>query len=52
MVKGVGEGKSLRPAYLIQELRRLFPNLSVVDEENRKLSDRELTRRGGIEKVA
>ena len=52
MVKGVGEGKSLRPAYLIQELRRLFPNLSVVDEENRKLSDREITRRGGIEKVA
>ena len=47
-----GEGKSLRPAYLIQELRRLFPNLSVVDEENRKLSDREITRRGGIEKVA
>ena len=52
MVKGVGGGKSLRPAYLIQELRRLFPNLSVVDEENRKLSDREITRRGGIEKVA
>ena len=45
-----GEGKSLRPAYLIQELRRLFPNLSVVDEENRKLSDREITRRGGSRK--
>ena len=37
---------------LYTSLRRLFPNLSVVDEENRKLSDREITRRGGIEKVA
>ena len=37
------DGKSLRPSYLIQELRRLYPALEVEDEEKRKIQDGELT---------
>lgn len=43
------EGKSVRPAYLIQDLRRMYPLLPVVDEEERKLKERELTEGMGIE---
>ena len=32
-------GKTIRPAYLIQELRRLYPKLRVQDEEKKKLPD-------------
>lgn len=42
------DGKSLRPAYLIQDIRRLFPELSVVDEEQKGLAGSELTERLGI----
>ena len=37
------DGKSLRPAYLVTELRKLFPKLVVQDEEQNLLIDRELT---------
>lgn len=37
------DGKALRPAYLVQDLRRLFPGLEIEDEEYRKLSEKELT---------
>ncbi len=43
------EGKSVRPAYLIQDLRRMYPLIAVVDEEERKLKERELTEGMGIE---
>ncbi len=47
-----GEGKTLRPAYLIQDIRRLFPDLKTVDEEKRPLEQRELTRKTGIGELA
>ncbi len=37
------DGKALRPAYLVQDIRRLFPELQVRDEELRTLSEQELT---------
>ena len=47
-----GDGKTLRPAYLVQDIRRLFPNIKVWDEEKRPLSEREMTRAGGIRMLA
>lgn len=38
------DGKALRPAYLVQDMRRLFPELQVQDEEMRTLSEQELTK--------
>lgn len=43
------EGKSMRPAYLIQEIRRLYPLLCVTDEETKDLCGRELTEDMGVE---
>ncbi|MGN1192094.1 MAG: helicase-exonuclease AddAB subunit AddB [Dorea sp.] len=43
------DGKSIRPAYLVQELQRLYPLLEVKDEEGRKLTEREFTEKQGIE---
>ena len=43
-----GDGKSLRPAYLISDIRRLFPGLRTVDEEKRAMAETELTRKTGI----
>ena len=42
------DGKSIRPSYLIQELRRLFPLLPVQDEEGLALPLREITEKMGI----
>lgn len=47
-----GDGKSLRPAYLISDIRRLFPGLRTVDEEKWAMAETELTRKTGILKVA
>lgn len=46
------DGKSLRPSYLIQDVRRLFPWMEVIDEERRTAQTREFTRKTGIRKVA
>lgn len=43
------EGKSLRPAYLIQDIKRLYPKLKVVDEEKKGLMQQELTRKTGMD---
>lgn len=37
------EGKTLRPAYLIQDILRLYPSLKVIDEDKKSLSETELT---------
>ncbi len=37
------EGKSLRPAYIIQEIKKLYPKMKIVDEEKRTLREQELT---------
>jgi len=44
-----GDGKSLRPSYLVQEIQKLFPKLTVTDEENRRFADKELTKGQGID---
>lgn len=41
------EGKSLRPAYLVQDLKQLFTKLHIEDEEKREISCRELTKKEG-----
>lgn len=43
------DGKSIRPSYLVQELRRLFPLVKVQDEEERPLCQRELTEEMGLD---
>ncbi len=46
------DGKTLRPAYLVSDIRRLFPGISSVDEEKRTLAEREMTRKTAILRVA
>lgn len=46
------EGRSIRPAGLVSDIRRIFPDLRVTDEEKRKITERELTRKTGILAVA
>ncbi len=43
------DGKSVRPAYLIQEIRRLYPNIVVQDEDEKGIARRELTENLGID---
>ena len=47
-----GDGKSLRPAYLISDIRRLFPDIEIVDEEKRGIRESEITRKTGILRAA
>lgn len=46
------DGKALRPAYLIQDVRRMYPRLKVFDEDQRTAADRELTREKGLRVLA
>lgn len=41
------DGKALRPAYLIQDVRRMYPQIKVIDEDRRTLKEQELTREKG-----
>lgn len=43
------DGKTLRPAYLIQDLKRLFTKLKIEDEELAKLAETELTEKTAME---
>ncbi len=43
------DGKSVRPAYLISDLCRLYPKLVIQDEEEKSLSQWELTEELGID---
>lgn len=43
------DGKSMRPAYLVQELRKLYPLLKVIDEDYRPLESLELTEEMGMD---
>ncbi|KMZ52481.1 PD-(D/E)XK nuclease family protein [Dorea sp. D27] len=45
------DGKSSRPSYLIQELRRLYPLLSVKDEEGKRLVEQELTEETAVARL-
>ena len=47
-----GDGKSLRPSYLTQEILRLYPGMEIFEEENRTLEQHEITRQTGIAKLA
>jgi len=42
------EGKSIRPSYLIQELKKLYPDISVIDEDKQGFYERELTEEIGL----
>lgn len=45
------DGKSIRPSYLVQEVRRLYPLLTVVEEEAVDPRERELTEQMGVEEL-
>lgn len=47
-----GDGRSLRPAYLVSDIRRLFPDIRTADEEQRDMSEREHTRKTAILQLA
>ena len=42
------EGKTIRPAYLITDLKRLYPKLKIKEEENRSLAEHEFTRKSAV----
>lgn len=44
-------GDALRPAYLIQDFRKLYPELKVCEVEHISLENRELSVRAGFEKM-
>lgn len=50
--KASADGKALRPAYLVQDLLRMFPGLCVTEEEHKSLSERELTWNRGMKELA
>lgn len=43
------DGKSLRPAYLIRDIRKLYPGLKMVREEERSMKEIELTGKNSFE---
>ncbi len=47
-----GDGKTLRPSYLVQDMIRLFPEIDRIDEEKKTMAQREITRKTGILEVA
>lgn len=47
-----GEGKTVRPAYLIQDIRRMFPKITIQDEEKKAMTCHEIGRRTGIRWLA
>lgn len=50
--KTSSDGKALRPAYLIQDLQRMFPALRIREEEKKTLTERELNRTQGARELA
>lgn len=42
------DGKNIRPAYLIQDMKRLYPELHVIDEERKTFTELEVTRKAAI----
>lgn len=45
------EGKSIRPSYILIDLKKLYPKLQVKEEEKRTLRERELTQKAAIPQV-
>ncbi len=43
------EGKSLRPSYLIQEIRKMFPDIRVEEEDARAFVEKEWTKNLGLD---
>lgn len=46
-----GEGKGIRPAYFLQDLKRLYPLIKVQEEEEKKFTEIELTKKAGISHI-
>lgn len=42
------EGRNIRPAYLIQEVQRLFPDIRIREEELRTFAQTELTKKSAV----
>lgn len=49
--KSSPDGSALRPAYLIQDFKRLFPNLAVREVDQESLEKKELSARAGFEQL-
>lgn len=47
-----GDGKSIRPAYIVADIHRLFPDLRVIEEDRKNITRREFTKKTGILAVA
>ncbi|WP_461815924.1 PD-(D/E)XK nuclease family protein [Faecalimonas sp.] len=42
------EGKGIRPAYFLQDLKRIYPAIKIQDEEEKEFTELELTKKAGI----
>ncbi len=49
--KSASDGTALRPAYLIWDLKRLFPKLEVEEAAKRRMEQREFSEQTGLEEV-
>lgn len=49
--KSASDGKALRPAYLIGEVRKLFPGIRVLDWGEMKLEEKELTPETAVDEL-
>lgn len=46
-----GEGKNIRPAYLIMDIQKLYPNLHVEEVERRALDEVEFTKKSAVKYI-
>lgn len=42
------DGKNMRPAYLMQDLRKMYPDMKIIEEEEKSFAEREFTEKLGI----
>lgn len=49
--KSGADGSALRPAYLIGEMKKLFPGITVTDETKKRTADKELTPGMGVKEL-
>ena len=42
------DGKSIRPAYLVQEICSLYPELEIIEEDTKELRDKEMTAKTAV----
>ncbi|MDO5589655.1 MAG: helicase-exonuclease AddAB subunit AddB [Lachnospiraceae bacterium] len=42
------DGKNMRPAYLVKDLKKLYPKLAIIEEEEKSFKEREFTEKLGL----